>query len=123
MSRLLIALALGLSVQLALAQDATVADPKAAAEQPAAKADAATKAADAKQGEKEFKPPPGFYTKKRGALTVYCKKDREIGTRFVTEKCMTEDQVHQYLLALETQKQDVDRIRNTCGGGSACASN
>jgi hypothetical protein len=117
---MLSAILLCLTAELAMAGDVAASDEKPSAEQPAAKADATSSPATA--AAQEFKPPPGFYTKKRGALQVYCKKDREIGTRFVTEKCMTEDQVHEYLLALESQKQDVDRIRSTCGGGSACGS-
>ena len=122
MPRMLSAILLCLTAQLAMAGDVAASDEKPSAEQPAAKADATSAATTATAAEKEFKPPPGFYMKKRGALQVYCKKDREIGTRFVTEKCMTKDQVHEYLLALESQKQDVDRIRSTCGGGSACGS-
>ena len=120
MTRLLIVFLLGLAVPFAPARASEVAAAKPAAEQPAAKAEAANAAANT--DEKEFKPPPGFYTKKRGALKVYCKKDRETGSRFVTEKCMTEDQVHEYLLALEIQKRDVDRIRATCGTGATCSS-
>jgi len=112
-----------MSAQLALAQDSAVAEAKPAADQASAKADAAktaNAANAANPAEREFKPPPGFYTKKRGALKVYCKKDSEIGSRFVTEKCLTEEQMHDYLLALEIQKQDVDRIRSTCGTAGAC---
>jgi hypothetical protein len=120
MSRFLMAILLAMSAQLAFAQESAVADAKPASDQPAAKADAAVTASAAKPAEREFKPPPGFYTKKRGALKVYCKKDSEIGSRFVTEKCLTEEQMHDYLLALEIQKQDVDRIRSTCGTAGAC---
>jgi hypothetical protein len=121
MARLLTVIFLAMAAQLAFAQDSGVADAKPAAEQSAAKADAATTAAAAKPGAKEFKPPPGFYTKKRGALKVYCKKDSEIGSRFITEKCLTEEQMHEYLLALEVQKRDIDRVRSTCATGSTCS--
>jgi len=121
MSRLLTVVLLAMSAQLAFAQDSEVADAKPPADQAAAKADAATTAAVAKPGAKEFKPPPGFYTKKRGALQVYCKKDSEIGSRFITEKCLTEEQMHEYLLALEVQKRDIDRVRSTCATGSTCS--
>ncbi len=120
MSRFLLVILLAVSAQLAFAQDSRVADAKPAADQAGAKSEAATTANAANAAEKEFKPPPGFYTKKRGALKVYCKKDSEIGSRFVTEKCLTEEQMHDYLLALEIQKQDVDRIRSTCGTAGAC---
>ena len=120
MSRLLAVILLAASAQIALAEDSAVADKKPAAEQAAATAEPATTASAAKPEEKEFKPPPGFYTKKRGALKVYCKRDSELGSRFVTEKCMTEEQMHDYLLALESQKTDIDRIRSTCATAGAC---
>ncbi|HET8692138.1 MAG TPA: hypothetical protein VFM30_08405 [Steroidobacteraceae bacterium] len=76
-----------------------------------------------KVAEEEFKPPPGFVTKKRGKLTLYCVKDSTVGTRFKTERCYDKTQVREYLAAQEENKRNVDRIRNTCGGGTACASN
>ena len=88
-------------------------EPAAAAEKPAAKTAEV----------KEFKPPPGFVTKKRGAVTLYCMKDSTVGTRFKTEKCYNETQIHEYLAAQEENKRNVDRIRNTCGGGPACSNN
>jgi hypothetical protein len=63
---------------------------------------------------KEFKPPPGFKTKKRGELVLYCIKDSTIGTRFKTEKCYDEGQVRDYLIAQQENKRDIDRIRSTC---------
>ena len=86
------------------------------AEEPAAVETPAKEAAEVK----EFKPPPGFVTKKRGELVLYCKKDATLGTRFKTEKCYDEPQLREYMLALEQQKMDVDRIRGPCGGGDAC---
>jgi len=62
----------------------------------------------------EFKPPPGFKTKKRGELVLYCIKDTTVGTRFKTEKCYNEDQVRDYLIAQQENKRDIDRIRSTC---------
>jgi hypothetical protein len=97
-----------LAAGVALADDPVPGKPADSAAPPAAAA-------------KEFKPPPGFKTKKRGALTVYCKKDREVGTRFVTEKCLDEAQMRDYLLAMEEQKRDIDRIRSTCANAAVCA--
>lgn len=110
MLRLISALIVGLAASAALAQDSAVADKTPAAEH----------AADKKE---EFKPPPGFATKKRGEVVVYCMKDSTVGTRFKTEKCYSREQLTEYLLAREDAKRDVDRIRNTCGGGTACATN
>ncbi len=78
-----------------------------------------TTAAAAK--EEEFKPPLGFQTKKRGELTLYCKKETTVGTRFKTEKCYSEDQVRDYIITQQENKTAMDRIRSTCGSGSeAC---
>ena len=48
-------------------------------------------------------------------------RDRTTGTRFATEKCYSGEQMREYLLALEIQKRDIDRIRSTCVSGSVCA--
>jgi hypothetical protein len=117
MSKFLVALALGLVAQAAQAQDAATdgtkskADPKSEQEAtPASNAAAETK-------DEEFKPPRGFRTKKRGELVLYCQTDATLGTRFKTEKCYNEEQLRAYMLALESQRRDVDRIRTNCGGG------
>jgi hypothetical protein len=118
MLRLISALIVGLTASAVLAQEAAVADKTPAAEQAPDKA--VTAGGEKKE---EFKPPPGFATKKRGEVVVYCMKDTTVGTRFKTEKCFSREQLTEYLLAREEAKRDVDRIRNTCGGGTACASN
>jgi hypothetical protein len=70
----------------------------------------------------EFKPPLGFKTKKRGELVLYCMKDSTVGTRFQTERCFSEDQVRDYLIAQQENKRDIDRVRSTCstGAGDIC---
>ena len=111
---------LGLTAQGALAQDSGVADETPAADQASEKVESKSIAAATEQ-EKEFKPPMGFQTKKRGELTLYCKKETTVGTRFRTEKCYSEDQVRDYILTQRELKRNIDRIRNTCGSGSeAC---
>jgi hypothetical protein len=121
MQKISIAIAMSLAVQLALAQDAAIGDKTAAVGPASEKAltPATNAATDAKDD--VFKPPRGFQTKKRGDLVLYCKKDSTVGTRFKTENCYDETQMREYLLALEVQKRDVDRIRATCSGGTACA--
>ena len=89
--------------------------PSAADESPAAPAAEQPKAAAA---EKEFKPPPGFKTRKRGELVLYCIKDSTVGTRFKTEKCYDESQMRDYLAAQQEQKRDIERVRNTCSTGT-----
>jgi hypothetical protein len=92
---------------------ATSAEPAQAP--PAASADEQPKAAAA---EAEFKPPPGFKTKKRGQLVVYCIRDSTVGTRFKTEKCYDEAQMRDYLTAQQENKRDIERVRNTCSTGT-----
>lgn len=121
MIRFLSVILLCLTAQVALAQDSAISNDKPAADQATDKAEAKAASGAGEKKDAEFKPPPGFYTKKRGALTIYCKKDRETGSRFVTEKCLDEAQMHEYLLALEIQKRDVDRIRATCTTAAVCA--
>lgn len=64
--------------------------------------------------------PPGFKVKKRGKFTLYCKKDTPLGTRFQSETCYDEDQMRAYMLALQENKSDVDRIRSTCSNQCTC---
>ena len=112
-----------MAAQVVLAQDSAIADETPTADQANDKAAVATVAAVKEEpaDEQEFRPPPGFLTKKRGELVVYCKKDRETGTRFVTEKCLDEAQMREYLLSLAEQKRNIDRIRSTCATSAVCA--
>ena len=115
------AIAMSLTALSVLAQDPGSTDKTTNPDKASEKATAPVTAAAEEKKDEAFKPPPGFQTKKRGDLVLYCKKDTTVGTRFKTEKCYDEAQLREYLLALEQQKLDVDRIRGTCGGGSACA--
>lgn len=123
MAKLLAVLILTLAAQTAFAGDApAIADaPVAAAD--ADKADTAEKpaesahAAAAGKETAEFKPPPGFKTKKRGEIVVYCIRDSTVGTRFKTEKCYDEAQMRDYLAAQQENKRDIERVRNTCSTG------
>ena len=113
-------LAICLAAQAGLAQDAAVADKAPVADQSSENATSPAAVAAADKDNREFKPPRGFQTKKRGSLVLYCKRDTTVGTRFKTESCYNEEQMRAYMLALEVQKNDVDRIRATCGGGTMC---
>jgi hypothetical protein len=121
MSKFLSAICMCLAAQLALAGDAPAGQDAAAADMAVEKPAESTKAKVTKPGDADYVPPPGFKIKKRGELTVYCMRDRETGSRFTTEKCFDGNQMREYLLALEIQKRDIDRIRSTCGTGSTCA--
>ncbi len=107
-----------LAAGMAAAQDSAVSDEKPTADQASEKAEASSTATTA-EATKEFKPPLGFATKKRGKLVLYCKKDSTIGTRFRTEKCYSEDQVRDYIIAQQENKRDIDRIRSTCSSGAS----
>ena len=78
-------------------------------------------ASEAVPKDEEFKPPPGFKTKKRGEIVLYCMRDTTVGTRFKTEKCYDEAQMRDYLAAQQEQKRDIDRIRSTCSSAAVCA--
>ena len=80
-----------------------------------------TELASAAAEEEEFKPPPGFVTKKRGKVVLYCMRDSTVGTRFKTEKCYDEAQLRDYLIAREENKRDMDRTRGICSNPTICA--
>ncbi len=116
MLKMLGVLVMSLMATIALGQESKVADETPAAEQASENAEAKTTTTAADQT-KEFKPPLGFQTKKRGNLTLYCKRETTVGTRFKTEKCYSEDQVRDYIIAQQENKRDIDRIRSTCSSG------
>ena len=121
MTRILIAFCLSVAVMAATAQDLAVGNETET--QPAGdKPEMTAKASEAAPGDEEFKPPPGFKTKKRGELVLYCMRDSTVGTRFKTEKCYDEAQMRDYLAAQQENKRDIERVRNTCstGAGEYC---
>ena len=119
MTRILSVIFFVLAAHAGLAQATPIGDETSAAEQAPDKA--AAESAAGSEAEKPFTPPPGFQTKKRGDMVLYCKRDRETGTRFTTEKCYDQDQIREYLLAQQIQKRDIDRIRGTCVTSTVCA--
>jgi len=104
---------------LAIAQESAISNETAAADDTTAKAESVA-AADAKK-EEEFKPPPGYKTKTRGKITLYCIQDATVGTRFKTEKCYDEAQMRDLILAKEQNNRDFDRARATCSNPAICA--
>ena len=99
MLRFLGIVALCLVVQVAVAENTAVVDKPPNVD--AASVKSATPAASEKN-EREFKPPYGFKTVKRGKLVVYCRQnDTATGSRFKTAKCYDEAGLRSYLLALE----------------------
>ena len=71
----------------------------------------------------EIKIPPGFRVKKRGELTLYCRKEDVMGTRFPVEKCYDETGIREYLRAQRDDQQKVDQMRRICSSGGSCGSN
>ena len=110
---LIISLAATAVLGLPMSDDTPAADAK---KQPAV----AESAADQKEIPIEERLPPGFKVKKRGKFTLYCKTDTPLGTRFKSETCYDEPNMRAYMLALQENKSDVDRIRNICSNPCAC---
>jgi hypothetical protein len=104
----------GLAVATVLAGPAVADDPK-----PAESAVPSKSAAAAAEPE-EIRLPPGFKPRKRGKFTLYCKTDTAIGTRFKSETCLDADQIRDYLIAMQENKSDIDRIRATCSNLCTC---
>lgn len=108
MRRWIGAIVMCLTAGFALAQESKTDSEKEKAQ--AATPEASQEKEKAKEKE-EFKPPRGYVTKKRGDAVVYCTKSREIGSRFVTEKCYDENQVRDLELAKELAKREFDQRR------------
>ena len=102
MLRFLGILAVCLAVQIAVAENTSVGDKPPNVD--AASVKSATPAASEKN-DREFKPPPGFKTMKRGNLVVYCQNDATAGSRFKTVKCYDEAGLRGYLLALDSRQR------------------
>ncbi len=112
---------MSLAALAATAED--VASGNEAAAEPAGdKPQTIAKVEPAAPADEEFKPPPGFKTRKRGEIVLYCMRDSTVGTRFKTEKCYDEAQMRDYLAAQQENKRDIERVRNTCstGAGEYC---
>lgn len=112
-----------LSSGIALAGTSSDETPAADAAKPVkaeAKPAAAAAAAGVKAGEMEDRLPPGFKVKRRGQYVMYCKTDTPIGTRFKHETCLDDAQMRDYLIWLQENKAEIDRIRATCSTKKAC---
>jgi len=84
---------------------------------PAAKPAAAeTETEPAAEEAAEFKP-PGFRAKRHGDVTLYCRREAVLGSRFKAEKCYDQAGVEEILRAESENKEILDKIRN-CGVGS-----
>ena len=71
---------------------------------------------------KEYEPPPGYKTRHRGDKTIYCRKDKEIGSRFPVEKCYTKEQLEIELERIELTKEEFEKHRRVCSDPTQCGS-
>jgi len=70
--------------------------------------------------EEEFKPPPGFRTRKRGDKVIYCKKEQLRESRLMTEKCYDQAQLRELLFSIEQQRNEIDQRRRICPTPATC---
>jgi len=96
---------------------------EAAADQPAAPAqanstEATTKAAA--EEEKPFKPPSGYRAKRVNGMEVYCTKVVVLGSRFPKEDCRTEAQLRDLEAQKGSMRGEMDQKKMICSGAGAC---
>ncbi len=70
--------------------------------------------------ESDYRPPPGYKTRKRGDKVVYCKKVSIPDSRLMTEKCYDEIQLRDIELQMEQQRDDLEQRRRICPSPTAC---
>ena len=70
--------------------------------------------------ESEFKPPPGYRTRKRGDKVVYCKKVTIPESRLMTEKCYDRIQLREIELLMQQQRNEIDQRRRICPSPTTC---
>jgi hypothetical protein len=91
----------------------------AAAGEPPADAGAlqpGTEAKSAATNNGEFKPPPGFRTRKLGSHILYCRKEVVLGTRFQSEKCYDQAGIRQLLRKQLEDTEMMERVRQCAVG-------
>jgi hypothetical protein len=76
---------------------------------------AAAAAGLALAADEAFVPPPGFKKKMRGQLVVYCSQTSTSNTRLPTTVCYDETQMRAFMVAQQSDKVDLDRMRATQG--------
>jgi hypothetical protein len=112
MRALRLAIALILCVSFAVEAEETAAKPEALQATAEAKPEAETTG--------ELKPPPGFRARKRGDVTVYCRKETPLGSRFPAEKCCDQAGLRELRLA-ELERTEVLERMKACITGSCSA--
>lgn len=111
---LIAVLGIGIAALNASAVGGEPPDPATEAAKPEAAADSGA------EKEEPLAPPPGFKLKRHGKFLLYCKREAPMGTRLKSETCYDEQQMRDYLLALEQGKVDIDRTRAVCSNPCVC---
>ena len=119
MLKIVAAFIISLAAAVGLAHASPMAD-ETSADDGAKRPAMAEAASDKKEISFEERLPPGFRAKKRGKFTLFCKTDTPLGTRFKSETCYDEPNMRAYMLELQENKSDIDRIRNICSNRCAC---
>lgn len=88
----------------------------------AARAEDADAAPEPAADPEEFVIPDGFKARKRGAFTVYCRKEIVMGTRIPAEKCYDENGIRALVQELRETREKIDQMRRICGSQAACGS-
>lgn len=65
--------------------------------------------------------PNGYRAKVRDGETVYCRKEKVLGTRFPEEFCFNRLQLKEIERRKRSMQDDVARNQRTCSTGSACS--
>lgn len=92
--------------------------PKASAPPAATVAEAA--AQPAPEAPSSFKPPSGYKATKLGAETLYCKKEKILGSIFPTEICLSEDELKEVERRSEGMRLNKQKASGVCGGAGSC---
>ena len=58
---------------------------------------------------------PGYKVKQYKGRTLYCKRTKQIGTRFENEICMTETELKRFMEAAERDREELRRTQSKCG--------
>lgn len=68
----------------------------------------------------DYKPPPGFKTKRRKGETVYCRSRAPVGTRIKAEECFTEAEIKEVEHAMAITSEDLQQRGRMCPSGLMC---
>ena len=70
--------------------------------------------------EEEYKPPSGYKKKIRDGTQVYCRKETQVGTRFLTEYCFTQNDLERIDKIKRSIQQDHSTRTKMCTSRAVC---